>query len=104
MESLQMQGAGMAQPPELGGTILASRTRLISVAAKLQKVEELLSSLRKDLREKNLTTTRMSEQACMWNPLISNAFTVAERVQTLLQLRQHGTDPTDAGPIYCSDV
>lgn len=29
---------------------------------------------------------------------------IAEKVQTLLQLRQYGTNPADAGPIYCSDV
>lgn len=67
-----MQGAGTGQPPELGGIILGSRNRLIFVTAKLQKVEELMGSLRKDLREKNLTTTRMSESTSMWNPLISN--------------------------------
>ncbi|KAJ5863939.1 uncharacterized protein N7529_005855 [Penicillium soppii] len=49
-------------------------------AAKLQQVTQLLKSLEKDLQDKSLTTP--------------------ERVQTLLQLRQHGTNPTNAGPIY----
>ncbi|KAJ5300976.1 uncharacterized protein N7443_005978 [Penicillium atrosanguineum] len=51
--------------------------------AKLQQVTKLLDSLKKDVQEKQLTS--------------------AQRVQTLLQLRQHGTNPTDAGPIYCND-
>lgn len=29
---------------------------------------------------------------------------ITEKVQILLQLRQLGTNPVDAGPIYCSDV
>ncbi|CAI7626535.1 uncharacterized protein N7487_004716 [Penicillium crustosum] len=48
--------------------------------AKLQQVTQLLKSLEKDLQENNLST--------------------ADRVQTLLQLRQHGTSPTNAEPIY----
>ncbi|KAJ5384773.1 Guanine nucleotide exchange factor Ric8 [Penicillium concentricum] len=48
--------------------------------AKLQQVTQLLKSLEKDLQEHNLST--------------------ADRVQTLLQLRQHGTNPTNAEPIY----
>ncbi|KAJ5681899.1 uncharacterized protein N7477_001839 [Penicillium maclennaniae] len=51
--------------------------------AKLQQVTKLLDSLKTDLQEKQLTP--------------------AQRVQTLLQLRQLGTNPTDAGPIYCND-
>ncbi|PKY05936.1 hypothetical protein P168DRAFT_303631 [Aspergillus campestris IBT 28561] len=47
---------------------------------KLKQVKELLSSLEEDLKSKSLTT--------------------AQRVQTLLQLRQHGTVPTNADPIY----
>ncbi|KAJ5175145.1 uncharacterized protein N7482_001022 [Penicillium canariense] len=52
-------------------------------AAKLQQVTQLLDTLKKDLQEKRLTA--------------------AQKVQTLLQLRQYGTNPVDAGPIYCSD-
>ncbi|KAJ5834815.1 Guanine nucleotide exchange factor Ric8 [Penicillium robsamsonii] len=48
--------------------------------AKLQQVTQLLKSLEKDLQENNLST--------------------ADRVQILLQLRQHGTNPTNAEPIY----
>ncbi|EKV07657.1 Guanine nucleotide exchange factor, Ric8 [Penicillium digitatum] len=48
--------------------------------AKLQKVTQLLKSLEKDLQENNLST--------------------ADRIETLLQLRQYGTNPTDAEPIY----
>ncbi|KAJ6104578.1 hypothetical protein N7523_010898 [Penicillium sp. IBT 18751x] len=51
--------------------------------AKLQQVTKLLDSLKTNLQEKQLTP--------------------AQRVQTLLQLRQLGTNPTDAGPIYCND-
>ncbi|KAB8078360.1 guanine nucleotide exchange factor [Aspergillus leporis] len=49
-------------------------------AEKLQQVTQLLSSLDKDLKDKALSK--------------------AQKVQTLLQLRQHGTNPADAGPIY----
>ncbi|KAJ5294215.1 hypothetical protein N7508_009036 [Penicillium antarcticum] len=49
-------------------------------AAKLQQVTQLMKSLEDDLAGKNLTTE--------------------QRVQTLLQLRQHGTNPTSAEPIY----
>ncbi|RAQ70154.1 synembryn [Aspergillus flavus] len=49
-------------------------------AEKLQQVTQLLSSLEKDLNEKKLSST--------------------VKVQLLLQLRQHGTNPADAGPIY----
>ncbi|OOQ89163.1 synembryn [Penicillium brasilianum] len=52
-------------------------------AAKLQQVTQLLGTLTKDLQEKQLSPT--------------------QKVQTLLQLRQYGTNPVDAGPIYCSD-
>ncbi|KAJ5337960.1 Guanine nucleotide exchange factor Ric8 [Penicillium brevicompactum] len=48
--------------------------------AKLQQVTQLLKSLEKDLQDKNLTS--------------------AERVQTLLKLRQHGTSPLNAEPIF----
>ncbi|KAJ5774102.1 hypothetical protein N7457_008998 [Penicillium paradoxum] len=48
--------------------------------AKLQQVTQLLKSLEKDLQENNLSTPA--------------------KVQTLLQLRQHGTNPTNAEPIY----
>ncbi|KAJ5579813.1 uncharacterized protein N7459_005798 [Penicillium hispanicum] len=55
----------------------------LSGAVKLQEVTQLLGSLKKDLQEKHLTS--------------------AEKVQTLLQLRQHGTSPNNAEPIYSSD-
>ncbi|KAJ5090792.1 hypothetical protein N7532_009476 [Penicillium argentinense] len=51
--------------------------------AKLQQINKLLDTLQKDQQDKHLTS--------------------AQRVQTLLELRQHGTNPTDAGPIYCSN-
>ncbi|KAJ5632499.1 Guanine nucleotide exchange factorRic8 [Penicillium lividum] len=51
-------------------------------AAKLQEVTRLLDSLEKDLQEKQLTSSH--------------------KVQTLLQLRQFGTSPVNAGPIYSS--
>lgn len=35
---------------------------------------------------------------------MSDLFGPTEKVQILLQLRQHGTNPTDADPIYCSGV
>lgn len=53
-------------------------------AEKLQQVTQLLSSLEKDLNEKKLSNT--------------------VKVQLLLQLRQHGTNPADAGPIYSKRV
>lgn len=56
---------------------------MLQGAAKLQKVTELLASLEKDLKESTLTTQ--------------------QRVQTLLELRQHGTNPRDADPIYSKD-
>lgn len=31
-------------------------------------------------------------------------FSYAERVETLLQLRQHGTTPFTAGPVYSKNV
>ncbi|KAJ5480717.1 hypothetical protein N7539_006611 [Penicillium diatomitis] len=52
-------------------------------AAKLQRVTQLLASLKDNLRESRLTPAQKSE--------------------LLLELRQHGTNPVDAGPIYCSD-
>ncbi|KAJ5980370.1 hypothetical protein N7481_007668 [Penicillium waksmanii] len=52
-------------------------------AEKLQKVTQLLDTLQKDLQDKHLTS--------------------AQRVQILLEVRQHGTNPVDAGPIYCSN-
>ncbi|KAJ5675474.1 hypothetical protein N7462_008371 [Penicillium macrosclerotiorum] len=55
----------------------------LSGAAKLQQVTRLLDTLNTDLQEKRLSAT--------------------QKVEALLQLRQHGTNPTDAGPIYCSD-
>lgn len=56
---------------------------MLQGAAKLQKVTQLLASLEKDLKESTLTSQ--------------------ERVQTLLELRQHGTNPKDADPIYSKD-
>ncbi|CAI7587162.1 hypothetical protein N7533_013644 [Penicillium manginii] len=52
-------------------------------AEKVQKVTQLLDTLQKDLQNKHLTS--------------------AQRVQILLEVRQHGTNPVDAGPIYCSN-
>ncbi|KAI9371012.1 guanine nucleotide exchange factor [Aspergillus egyptiacus] len=49
-------------------------------AGKLRKVTELLDTLEGDLQDKSLNTS--------------------QRTQTLLQLRQHGTNPDNAGPIY----
>ncbi|KAJ5130299.1 Guanine nucleotide exchange factor Ric8 [Penicillium bovifimosum] len=49
-------------------------------SAKLEQVTQLLNRLEDDLKESNLST--------------------ADRVQTLLQLRQHGTSPANAEPIY----
>ncbi|KAF7597288.1 hypothetical protein BBP40_008131 [Aspergillus hancockii] len=49
-------------------------------AETLQKVTQLLGSLDKDVKDKALSK--------------------AQKVQVLLQLRQHGTNPADAGPIY----
>ncbi|KAI2792388.1 hypothetical protein POX_b02425 [Penicillium oxalicum] len=59
-----------------------SLTRLQG-AAKLQQVTRLLASLKDDLNESHLTPAQKSE--------------------ILLQLRQHGTSPVDAGPIYSSE-
>lgn len=56
-----MQGAGAVYPNKVDTIILASRIRLMSVTAKLTQVAELLDLLKKDLREKNLTTARKSE-------------------------------------------
>ncbi|KAJ5582611.1 Guanine nucleotide exchange factor Ric8 [Penicillium sp. DV-2018c] len=49
-------------------------------SAKLEQVTQLLNRLEKDIQENDLST--------------------ADRVQTLLQLRQHGTSPINAEPIY----
>ncbi|KAJ5095974.1 hypothetical protein NUU61_005330 [Penicillium alfredii] len=49
-------------------------------AQKLQQVTQLLQSLEKDLQEKTLSS--------------------AQKAQILLQLRQHGTSPVNAEPIY----
>ncbi|OJJ44538.1 hypothetical protein ASPZODRAFT_134620 [Penicilliopsis zonata CBS 506.65] len=49
-------------------------------AEKLQQVAQLLGSLEKDIKGKNLSS--------------------AQRVQILLALRLHGTDPRNADPIY----
>ncbi|KAI9931051.1 hypothetical protein MW887_010706 [Aspergillus wentii] len=54
--------------------------KMLHGAAKLQDVTRLLESLEKDLKEKSLTSS--------------------QKTQTLLQLRQHGTSPDNAGPIY----
>ncbi|KAL2827419.1 guanine nucleotide exchange factor [Aspergillus cavernicola] len=54
--------------------------RVLQGPEKLRQVTTLLDSLEKDLRDKSLRS--------------------AQRVQTLLQLRQHGTSPDNAGPIY----
>ncbi|KAJ5720233.1 uncharacterized protein N7483_008167 [Penicillium malachiteum] len=56
--------------------------RQVHGTAKLQEVTKLLDSLENDLQNKQLTPDK--------------------KVQTLLQLRQYGTNPVDAGPIYCS--
>ncbi|KAJ5659414.1 hypothetical protein N7507_005865 [Penicillium longicatenatum] len=56
--------------------------RQLHGAAKLQEVTQLLGSLEKDLQEKQLTSS--------------------QKIQTLLQLRQHGTSPLNADPIYSS--
>ncbi|PWY93483.1 synembryn [Aspergillus sclerotioniger CBS 115572] len=50
---------------------------------KLQRVTQLLGSLKTDLGEKSLTSK--------------------QRVQTLLELRQHGTNPSHAHPIYSKE-
>ncbi|BCS12800.1 synembryn [Aspergillus luchuensis IFO 4308] len=50
---------------------------------KLQRVTKLLGSLKTDLEAKSLTSK--------------------ERVQTLLELRQHGTNPSHAQPIYSKE-
>ncbi|OJI98099.1 hypothetical protein ASPVEDRAFT_37533 [Aspergillus versicolor CBS 583.65] len=54
--------------------------RVLQGPEKLQQVTKLLDSLERDLKDKSLNS--------------------AQRTQTLLQLRQHGTSPDNAGPIY----
>lgn len=73
--------------------------------AKLQQVTQLLGSLEKDLKESTLTTQRKSRKRrrCI-NVLLLTSGSCPERVNTLLELRQHGTSPKDADPIYCKDV
>jgi hypothetical protein len=75
------------------------------MTAKLQEVTQLLSTLKKDLQEKHLTSARESQgQSFDRYVILTFEFHYPEKVQTLLQLRQHGTNPVDAGPIYCNDV
>ncbi|KAJ5895124.1 hypothetical protein N7495_006815 [Penicillium taxi] len=57
--------------------------RQLKGAAKLQDVTQLLDTLKQDIQKKQLIS--------------------AQRVQSLLQLRQHGTSPDNAEPIYSSD-
>ncbi|KAL4867329.1 hypothetical protein BDV12DRAFT_209930 [Aspergillus spectabilis] len=54
--------------------------RVLQGPEKLRQVTKLLDTLEKDLRDNSLKS--------------------AQRTQTLLQLRQHGTSPDNAGPIY----
>lgn len=54
--------------------------RVLQGQEKLQQVTKLLDSLERDLKDKSLNS--------------------AQKTQTLLQLRQHGTSPDNAGPIY----
>ncbi|KAL2870201.1 synembryn [Aspergillus lucknowensis] len=54
--------------------------RVLQGPEKLRQVTKLLETLEKDLQENSLKS--------------------AQRTQTLLQLRQHGTSPDNAGPIY----
>ncbi|OJJ64011.1 hypothetical protein ASPSYDRAFT_38678 [Aspergillus sydowii CBS 593.65] len=54
--------------------------RVLQGPEKLQQVTKLLDSLERDLKDKSLNS--------------------AQKTQTLLQLRQHGTSPDNAGPIY----
>ncbi|KAL4885524.1 guanine nucleotide exchange factor [Aspergillus karnatakaensis] len=55
-------------------------SRLLQGPEKLRQVTKLLDDLEKDLKDNSLRS--------------------AQRTQTLLQLRQHGTSPDNAGPIY----
>ncbi|PWY86055.1 synembryn [Aspergillus heteromorphus CBS 117.55] len=57
--------------------------RPLQGADKLQRVTQLMGTLRTDLNDKSLNSQ--------------------ERVQTLLELRQHGTNPDNAGPIYSKE-
>ncbi|RAL16017.1 synembryn [Aspergillus homomorphus CBS 101889] len=57
--------------------------RMLQGAAKLQRVTQLVETLKQDQVEKSLTSQ--------------------QRVQTLLELRQHGTNPDNAGPIYSKE-
>ncbi|KAJ5610623.1 hypothetical protein N7510_007342 [Penicillium lagena] len=59
------------------------QSRQLQGPEKLQQVTQLLETLNKDLRDKTLSS--------------------AQRVQILQQLRQHGTSPENAGPIYCKN-
>ncbi|CEL10694.1 Putative Resistance to inhibitor of cholinesterase 8 [Aspergillus calidoustus] len=54
--------------------------RVLQGPEKLRQVTKLLETLENDLSTKSLNS--------------------AQRTQTLLQLRQHGTNPDNAGPIY----
>ncbi|KAL4784833.1 guanine nucleotide exchange factor [Aspergillus varians] len=54
--------------------------RVLQGPEKLQQVTKLLDTLERDLKDNSLSS--------------------AQRTQTLLQLRQHGTSPDNAGPIY----
>jgi hypothetical protein len=75
------------------------------MAAKLQQVTQLLGTLKKDLQEKQLSSAReFSDKVVAIRLRLMYESVPAEKVQTLLQLRQYGTNPVDAGPIYCSDV
>lgn len=67
---------------------------------KLQQVTKLLDSLERDLKDKSLNSARKSQQRSGYNLCLL----VPERTQTLLQLRQHGTSPDNAGPIYSKRV
>jgi hypothetical protein len=110
MDFLQMQGTGTVtidMPTCLTLQRAALLTRSLLITAKLQQVTQLLKSLEKDLQDNNLTTagrTKLMQliyMTCYW---ILTTFSLKEKVQTLLQLRQHGTNPTNAGPIYSQNV
>ncbi|RAK82494.1 synembryn [Aspergillus fijiensis CBS 313.89] len=57
--------------------------RTLQGAAKLQRVSQLVELLKQDQLKKSLTSQ--------------------QRIQTLLELRQHGTSPDNAGPIYSKE-
>ena len=108
MNSLQLQGAGIPESNLLNtfrvAGWLTGYSGGCSEAAAGGAVDQISRERpkREELDNRGRVLTYYIKRR--WFDSILTRISVTERVQTLLQLRQHGTNPTSAEPIYSQNV